>query len=53
VEPCAVSSTPADSYDLILYNVETFEQRDQYFRISRRERVDGALIASLTRAMAM
>ncbi len=36
-------------YDLILYNVETPEQRDQYFRdIPRRERVDGVLIVSLT-----
>ena len=36
-------------YDLILYNVETPEQRDLYFRdIPRRERVDGVLIVSLT-----
>lgn len=36
-------------YDLILYNVETPEQRDLYFHdIPRRERVDGVLIVSLT-----
>lgn len=45
-----IEHTLLDSgYDLILYNVETPEQRDQYFRdIPRRERVDGALIVSLT-----
>lgn len=37
------------AYDLILYNVETPEQRDTYFRdIPRRERVDGVLLLSLT-----
>ena len=35
-------------YDLILYNVETPERRDRYFReVPRRERVDGVLIISL------
>lgn len=45
-----IEHTLLDSgYDLILYNVETPEQRDQYFRdIPRRERVDGVLIVSLT-----
>lgn len=36
-------------YDLILYNVETPEQRDAFFREApRRERVDGVIIVSLT-----
>jgi len=36
------------AYDLILYNVETPERRDRYFReVPRRERVDGVLIISL------
>jgi len=45
-----IEHTLLDSgYDLILYNVETPEQRDLYFRdIPRRERVDGVLIVSLT-----
>ncbi|MFN8597070.1 MAG: LacI family DNA-binding transcriptional regulator [Anaerolineae bacterium] len=35
-------------YDLILYNVETPEQRDAFFRnVPRRERVDGVIIVSL------
>jgi DNA-binding LacI/PurR family transcriptional regulator len=35
-------------YDLVLYNVETPEQRDAYFRdVPRRERADGVLILSL------
>jgi DNA-binding LacI/PurR family transcriptional regulator len=35
-------------YDLVLYNVETIERRDECFRyIARRERVDGLLIISL------
>lgn len=39
----------ADSeYDLILFNVETVDKRDVYFRtLPRRERVDGLLIVSL------
>jgi LacI family transcriptional regulator len=40
----------ADSeYDLILFNVETTAERDDYFRtVPRRERVDGLLIISLS-----
>jgi DNA-binding LacI/PurR family transcriptional regulator len=40
----------ADSeYDLILFNVETTDRRDAYFRdVPRRERVDGLLILSLS-----
>jgi DNA-binding LacI/PurR family transcriptional regulator len=40
----------ADSeYDLILFNVETPEKRDQYFRdVPRQERVDGLIIISLS-----
>jgi len=35
-------------YDFIIYNVETVERRDQYFReIPRRERIDGMMIMSL------
>lgn len=35
-------------YDLVLYNVETVERRDDCFRtVPRRERVDGMLILSL------
>lgn len=35
-------------YDLVLYNVETAERRDECFReIPRRERIDGLLILSL------
>jgi LacI family transcriptional regulator len=35
-------------YDLVLYNVETTERRDECFReIPRRERIDGLLILSL------
>jgi DNA-binding LacI/PurR family transcriptional regulator len=36
-------------YDLVLYNVETPERRDTYFRnIPRSERADGVLIVSLS-----
>lgn len=36
-------------YDLVLYNVETVERRDAYFReMPRRERVDGLLIMALS-----
>ena len=40
----------ADSkYDLILFNVETTDRRDAYFRdVPRRERVDGLLVLSLS-----
>jgi DNA-binding LacI/PurR family transcriptional regulator len=35
-------------YDLVLYNVETIDRRDDCFRdVARRERVDGLLIMSL------
>ncbi|MCP5093977.1 MAG: LacI family transcriptional regulator [Chloroflexi bacterium] len=35
-------------YDFIIYNVETVERRDKYFReIPRRERIDGLMIMSL------
>src|SRR5437764_14507105 len=35
-------------YDLVLFNVETPNQRDEYFRSLRpRERVDGLIIVSL------
>lgn len=45
-----IEATLADSeYDLIVFNVETPERRDDYFQdVSRRERVDGMLIISLT-----
>jgi DNA-binding LacI/PurR family transcriptional regulator len=44
-----VESVVAESrYDLVLYNVETPEKRDMYFRdVPRRERADGVLIISL------
>ncbi|MGQ0600525.1 MAG: LacI family DNA-binding transcriptional regulator [Anaerolineales bacterium] len=44
-----VESVVADSeYDLVLYNVESSERRDHYFRsVPRRERTDGVLIISL------
>jgi DNA-binding LacI/PurR family transcriptional regulator len=35
-------------YDFIIYNVETVDRRDKYFReIPRRERIDGMMIMSL------
>lgn len=35
-------------YDMVLFNVETIERRDQYLEeITRRERVDGILIISI------
>jgi len=35
-------------YDLVLFNVETPAQRDEYFRsVPRRERVDGLIVISL------
>jgi len=45
-----VEAMIADSeYDLVLFNVETPEKRDQYFRdVPRRERVDGLMIVSLS-----
>lgn len=44
-----VESVVADSeYDLVLFNVESAERRDHYFRsVPRRERTDGVLIISL------
>lgn len=37
------------NYDLILFNVETPERRDAYFRdVPRRDRVDGLLVISLS-----
>jgi DNA-binding LacI/PurR family transcriptional regulator len=44
-----VESVVAESeYDLVLYNVESVERRDHYFRaVPRRERTDGVLIISL------
>ena len=36
-------------YDLVLYNVETVDRRDQCFRrVPRRERIDGLLILSIS-----
>jgi DNA-binding LacI/PurR family transcriptional regulator len=36
-------------YDLIVYNVESVEKRDEYFRrMSRPERIDGLIIISLS-----
>lgn len=36
-------------YDLIVYNVETVDKRDEYFRrMSRPERIDGLVIISLS-----
>ncbi len=36
-------------YDLIVYNVESVEKRDKYFRwVSRPERIDGLIIISLS-----
>jgi DNA-binding LacI/PurR family transcriptional regulator len=36
-------------YDLIVYNVETVEKRDEYFRhVPRPERIDGLIIISLS-----
>ncbi len=45
-----VENTLAESeYDLVLYNVETPEKRDAYFRdVPRGERADGVLIISLS-----
>jgi LacI family transcriptional regulator len=45
-----VENTLAESdYDLVLYNVETAEKRDAYFRdVPRREQTDGVLIVSLS-----
>ena len=45
-----VENTLAESdYDLVLYNVETPEKRDAYFRdVTRSERADGVLIISLS-----
>ncbi len=45
-----IENTVAESeYDLILYNVETPEKRDAYFRdVPHRERADGVLIISLS-----
>ena len=45
-----VEAAVAESeYDLILFNVETPDKRDQYFRdVPRRERVDGLMIVSLS-----
>jgi len=44
-----VESVVAESeYDLVLYNVESADRRDHYFRtVPRRERTDGVLIISL------
>lgn len=40
----------ADSeYDLVLFNVETVDRRSDYFRkVSRRERIDGLLVITLS-----
>ncbi|MBS3783972.1 MAG: LacI family DNA-binding transcriptional regulator, partial [Anaerolineae bacterium] len=36
-------------YDLIVYNVESVDKRDDYFRrVSRPERIDGLIIISLS-----
>jgi LacI family transcriptional regulator len=45
-----VENTLAESdYDLVLYNVETPEKRDTFFRdVPRSERADGVLIVSLS-----
>jgi DNA-binding LacI/PurR family transcriptional regulator len=45
-----IENTLAESdYDLVLYNVETPEKRDNYFRaVPHRERADGVLILSLS-----
>jgi DNA-binding LacI/PurR family transcriptional regulator len=45
-----VEATVAESeYDLILYNVETPQKRDSYFReVPHRQRIDGLIIMSLT-----
>ncbi len=45
-----IENTVAESeYDLVLYNVETPEKRDVYFRdVPHRERADGVLIISLS-----
>ena len=45
-----VESRLAESeYELVLYNVETAEKRDTYFRdVPRREQTDGVLIVSLS-----
>jgi DNA-binding LacI/PurR family transcriptional regulator len=45
-----IENTLAESdYDLVLYNVETPEKRDAYFRsVPHRERADGVLILSLS-----
>lgn len=43
-----VSTLAQSQYDVVLYNVQTPEQRDTYFRdVPRRERADGVLIMSL------
>lgn len=43
-----VSTLAQSRYDVVLYNVQTPEQRDAYFRnVPRRERADGVLIISL------
>ncbi|WP_237152884.1 LacI family DNA-binding transcriptional regulator [Oryzibacter oryziterrae] len=45
-----VENTTADSkYDLVIYNVESAEKRDRYFRtVPDRRRVDGMIIISLS-----
>jgi LacI family transcriptional regulator len=45
-----IENTLAESeYDLIIYNVETVERRDELFRdIPRHERADGVIIVSLS-----
>lgn len=44
-----IQSTLAESpYDLVVFSVETIEQRNRYFRqVPRRDRADGVLIVSL------
>jgi DNA-binding LacI/PurR family transcriptional regulator len=43
------NSLTESEYDLIIYNVETVERRDELMRnLPRRERVDGVLIISLS-----
>jgi LacI family transcriptional regulator len=43
-----VGALSESQYDLVIYNVETPEQRDQYFRqVPLKERVDGVIVISL------
>jgi len=43
-----IMGVESTEYDLVIYNVETPQHRDRYFReVPRRERVDGLIIISL------